>query len=167
MARLRRTSQVLEAGRQRLAGLKSISPPPTFGPNITLNGFEATISAFDQKLKSYNEAVAALDDLQNGVEADEDNLREMNKRILSAVEAQYGPDSSEYEQAGGTRVSERKKPTPKAPSGPPPATAALSMAPPRAMAASEEPPLRGVIPGLFACLLRGNLFSQSRRVKGE
>jgi hypothetical protein len=120
MARSRRTSQVLEAARQRLAGLKSIAPPPTFGPNITLNGYEATIGQFDQKLRSYNEAVAALDDLQNGVEADEDNLREMNKRILSAVEAQYGPDSSEYEQAGGTRTSERKKPTPKTPGGPPP-----------------------------------------------
>jgi hypothetical protein len=123
MARLRRTSPVLEAARQRLAGLKSINPPPTFGPNVTLNGFEATINQFDQKLKSYNEAVAALDDLQNGLEADEDNLRDMNKRILSAVEAQYGPDSSEYEAAGGTRASERKRPTPKAPSGSPPPAA--------------------------------------------
>ena len=31
--------------------------------------------------------------------------------ILSAVQAQYGADSSEYEQAGGTRQSERRRPT--------------------------------------------------------
>jgi len=120
MARLRRTSQVLETARQRLAGLKSIAPPPTFGPTVTLNSYEAATLAFGQKLNSYNEAVAALDDLQNGLESDEGSLREMNKRILSAVEAQYGPDSSEYEQAGGTRQSERKKPTKPGGGTPPP-----------------------------------------------
>jgi hypothetical protein len=120
MARLRRTSTVLETARQRLAGLKSIAPPPTFGPNVTLSSYEAATRAFEQKASSYNEAVAALDDLQNDLEADEDSLREMNKRILSAVEAQYGPDSSEYEQAGGTRQSERKKPAKPAGGTPPP-----------------------------------------------
>ncbi len=120
MARQRRTSTVLETARQRLAGLKSITPPPTFGPTITLNSFEAATLAFDQKVKSYNEAVASLDDLQNDLEADEDTLREMNKRILSAVEAQYGPDSSEYELAGGTRQSERKKPAKGTGGGTPP-----------------------------------------------
>ena len=45
----------------------------------------------------------------------------MNKRVLSAVEAHFGPDSSEYEAVGGTRLSERKRPTPKAPGGGTPA----------------------------------------------
>ncbi len=120
MARARRTSAILETARQRLAGLKSIAPPPTFGPNVTLNSYDAATLAFSGKLDSYNQAVAALDDMQNDLEADEDSLREMNKRILSAVEAQYGPDSSEYEQAGGTRTSERKKPA-KPGGGTPPA----------------------------------------------
>jgi hypothetical protein len=120
MARLRRTSTVLETARQRLAGLKSIAPAPTFGPTVTLSSYEAATLAFAGKLNSYNEAVASLDNLQNDVEADEDSLREMNKRILSAVEAQYGPDSSEYEQAGGTRQSERKKPAAKPAGGTPP-----------------------------------------------
>lgn len=119
MARRRRTSEILETARQRLAGLKSITPPPTFGPIVTLNSYEASTLSFAQKLDSYNQAVASLDDLQNGLEADENNLRELNKRILSAVEAQYGPDSSEYELAGGTRASERKKPAAKAAGGPP------------------------------------------------
>jgi hypothetical protein len=122
MARLRRTSQALETARQRLAGLKSITPPPTFGPTVTLNSYEASTASFSQKLDTYNGTVATLDDLQNDLEADEDNLRELNKRILSAVEAQYGPDSSEYELCGGTRTSERKKPAAKAPSGTPPPT---------------------------------------------
>jgi hypothetical protein len=119
MARLRRTSQVLETARQRLAGLKSITPPPTFGPTVTLGSYEASTLSFAQKLDTYNGTVATLDDLQNDLETDEATLRELNKRILSAVEAQYGPDSSEYELAGGTRSSERKKPS-KTPSQPPP-----------------------------------------------
>ncbi|HXI23481.1 MAG TPA: hypothetical protein VNG71_06375 [Pyrinomonadaceae bacterium] len=122
MARKRRKSPVLETARQRLAGLNSINPPPTFGPNITRTSFSAAVDSFDQKLRSYNEAVAALDDLQNDLDTDETNLRELNTRILSAVEAQYGPDSSEYELVGGTRTSERKKSTPKAPGSTTPPT---------------------------------------------
>ena len=120
MARLRRTSQVLESARQRLAGLKSINPTPNFGTALTLAAYETTITDFGGKLESYNQQVAALDDLQNGLQADEDTLRDMNKRMLSAVEAHYGPDSSEYEAAGGTRASERKKPTRTSGSTPPP-----------------------------------------------
>jgi hypothetical protein len=110
MARKRRTSSVLETARQRLAGLKSITPTPNFGASLTVTAYETTINGFGTKLDTYNQSVAALDDLQNGLEADETTLRELNKRMLSAVEGQYGPDSSEYEQAGGTRQSERKKP---------------------------------------------------------
>ena len=42
-------------------------------------------------------------------------LNGLNTRALSAIRGIFGPDSSEYEQAGGTRASERKKPvrTPK------------------------------------------------------
>jgi hypothetical protein len=37
----------------------------------------------------------------------------MSRRFLFGGEAVYGPDSSEYELLGGTRKSERKKPTKK------------------------------------------------------
>jgi len=49
--------------------------------------------------------------------AEESELNDWNRRVLSAVEAQFGPDSSEYEMVGGTRKSERKKPSKKAPVG--------------------------------------------------
>ena len=45
--------------------------------------------------------------------AEESELNDWNRRVLSAVEAQFGPDSSEYEMVGGTRKSERKKPSKK------------------------------------------------------
>lgn len=116
MARARRTSAILETARQRLAGLKAITPAPSLGPSISVAGFETLITDFNTRLGGYNEKVAALDDEQNGISEDELALREMNKRVLSAVEAQFGPDSSEYEQVGGTRQSERKRPVRK-PSG--------------------------------------------------
>lgn len=122
MARLRRTSQVLETARHRLAGLKSITPAPDFGAALSLAAYETRITGFSTKLDNYNQKVAELDDLQNGLEQDEDSLNDFNKRMLSASEAHYGPDSSQYEAAGGTRLSERKKPTSKAPGGTPPAT---------------------------------------------
>jgi predicted nucleic acid-binding Zn-ribbon protein len=62
------------------------------------------------KLDSYNQRLAALDSLQNDVAASEADLRDTNKRMLSAAEAHYGSDSNEYEQVGGTRVSDRKRP---------------------------------------------------------
>src|ERR1700686_661931 len=109
MARARRTSAILETARQRLAGLKSITPAPNLGPAISAAGYETLITDFNIRLGGYNEKLAALDDEQNGVSTDELALREMNKRVLSAVEAQFGPDSSEYEQVGGPRQRERTR----------------------------------------------------------
>ena len=111
MARSRRGSSVLDMARQRLAGLKAITPAPDLGPALSLATFEQEVTAFSTSLDTYNEKLAGLDEMQNSLEASENSLRDKNKRILSAVEAQYGPDSSEYEQAGGTRTSERKRPT--------------------------------------------------------
>ena len=115
MARAKRSSTVLETARQRLAGLKSITPAPDFGPGISLQTYEQKSTGFAARLDAYNQKLAALDDEQNGLETDEKELHDLNKRILSATEAQFGPDSSGYELAGGTRLSERKRPTKKTP----------------------------------------------------
>src|SRR5437588_1853652 len=98
MARARRTSAILDAAQQRLNGLKSITPKPNLGPTLTPDTFEHAVTAFTTQLNSYNQHVAELDQEQNELETGEVSLREQNRRILSAVEAQYGPDSNEYEQ---------------------------------------------------------------------
>jgi hypothetical protein len=115
MARPKRSSKVLEVARQRFAGLKQITPAPNFGPTLKQSDYEQGITAYSDEQDGYNGDVAALDDRQNRLDALERGLSDWNRRILSAVEAQYGPDSSEYELVGGTRRSERKKSTPKAP----------------------------------------------------
>ncbi len=114
MARLRRSSAVLETFQQRLAGLKTINPTPDFGPGLTVPAYEAKGSGVNTRLNGYNQKVADLDVEQNTLDSEEDELKDWNRRILSAVEAKYGADSSEYEAVGGTRTSERKRPTRKA-----------------------------------------------------
>lgn len=115
MARPKRSSKILETARQRLAGLKKITPAPDFGKSLKQSDYEAEIAGYSDDQDSYNGDVAALDDKQNRLNTREQGLDDWNGRILSAVRAQYGPDSSEYEQVGGTRRSERKKPTRKTP----------------------------------------------------
>ena len=122
MARLKKSSAVLETARQRLAGLKSFKNPPDFGPNLTVAGYEAKSNSASAKLEAYNQSLATSDRLQNEFQAEEAELNEMNRRILSAGEAIYGPDSSEYELLGGTRKSERKRPTRKGSGGSTPPT---------------------------------------------
>ena len=91
-----------------MSGLKSITPRPNFGPALDLDQYEEEINAFSTNLDKYNETLSLLDRLANELDTGEAQLREKNRRMLSATEAQYGPDSNEYETAGGTRTSDRK-----------------------------------------------------------
>ena len=88
MARARRTSSLLETARQRLNGLNAITPAPNLGANLTPTSFAAGVTAFTAQLNTHNEHVAALDDEQNQLESAEIALRDLNRRILSAIEAQ-------------------------------------------------------------------------------
>ena len=115
MARLKRSSNILETARQRLSGLKTITPKPDFGPALDLDQYEREIAALGALLDEYNDALSRLDRVNNDLDGREAQLRELNRRVLAATEATYGADSSEYETAGGTRTSDRKTKTKKKP----------------------------------------------------
>lgn len=112
MARIKRSSTVLETARKRLAGLKSITPKPNFGPALDLDAYEQEIEAFGDKLDKYNETLSLLDQVLSELESGEGALNDKNKRMLAVTDATYGSDSKEYEAAGGTRTSDIKR-TPK------------------------------------------------------
>lgn len=114
MARRKRKSAALETARRRLAGLNSITPEPNFGPLLTKAIIKGKADALDARLAGYNQMLSEADTELNGIEADEDEINDLCRRLLSAGEGQYGADSSEYEALGGTRTSDRKKRTPKA-----------------------------------------------------
>lgn len=115
MARKKRASLVLEVAHKRISGLKSITPAPNYGSTLTIPAYDTEIGDFSSLLDTYNQMLSALDEFQNRVDTVEGKLNETNKRLLTATEAQYGADSSEYEQAGGTRTSERRRPKKKTP----------------------------------------------------
>ena len=115
MARLKRNSATLETARERLSGLKTITPEPNFGPALDLDQYEQEIESFSTKLDRYNDTLTLLDRLANEIDADEVKLRDKNRRMLAATEATYGGDSDEYESAGGTRTSDYKPATKKKP----------------------------------------------------
>src|SRR5262245_62366852 len=105
MGRARRASLELETAKQRLAALKEFTPKPDFGQSLTLESYEAAVTALDAEQDAYNGEVSALDDKTNLFDEHVQNMGELNQRILAAVKGIYGPDSSEYERVGGTRTS--------------------------------------------------------------
>jgi hypothetical protein len=108
MARRKRLSEALITARVRQAGLSKINSP-NLGPNTTVEAFNAVVKDTAAIETAHNELAAQMDDSSNRFDAQEALMADWNRRILSAVEAQFGPDSSEYEMVGGTRISDRKK----------------------------------------------------------
>lgn len=111
MGRLRRNSPVLERAAKRASNLRAISPTLDLGPDLTLADYEKKIADLRTHQDEYNELLAALDARKNNLEAEAKSLDELSTRMLAGVGARWGKNSNEYEQAGGTRTDERKKPT--------------------------------------------------------
>jgi hypothetical protein len=113
MARTKRTSAISEAAKLRLAGLQSIDPLLDLGGGLTVASFKADIEDVDADFNTYNKMLSDLDQFKNRLDTKEDNLNDKSTRFLAAVGARWTKDSDEYEKAGGTRTSERKKSGPK------------------------------------------------------
>jgi uncharacterized protein YukE len=108
--RQRRGSQVLEDAQQRMIDLKTIGSKLEFNPKLTLGNFDAEIEQFRAELEAYNRLLAQLDAARTQLLEREKNLKNMTTDLLTGVASQFGKDSSEYQMAGGTRRSERKRP---------------------------------------------------------
>lgn len=81
--------------------------------DITVQSLEATISGLRAKSADLENAKALVTRLVNELSADLGGGQQLQTRGLSGVRAAFGPDSSEYEEAGGVRTSERKARIPK------------------------------------------------------
>jgi len=75
-----------------------------------VEAFEAAVNALSAEQDAYNGEVSALDEKTNLLDSHEQNVADFNVRVLAAVKAIYGPDSSEFEQLGAVRRSDRKRP---------------------------------------------------------
>ena len=91
---------------------------PTFSlGEVTLAGFQGKIAEARQKREQLETLRMQLASLTNELDEKSTELASIRTRALSGVRAVFGPNSTQYEQAGGTRQSERRKPTRKGGNG--------------------------------------------------
>ncbi|HEY9283000.1 MAG TPA: hypothetical protein VIP46_06065 [Pyrinomonadaceae bacterium] len=109
MGRLKRASKILDRANARAAGLRSIGTLD-FGNGLTSTSYEQAIADVQTRLDDYNQTLSSLDEKANDLASAEKTLQDLSERFLAGVAARFGRDSSEYEQAGGVRKSERKRP---------------------------------------------------------
>jgi len=108
MSRLKKTSKQVEKGRQRETGLQSIAANLDLGNGLTLVNYDKLISETEKLLNIYNELLSETDAAAAIFLAKEKELKTMSVRMLKGVLSKFGPDSVEYEQAGGVRTSRIK-----------------------------------------------------------
>lgn len=114
MARQKRTSASATFAQGRANSLASIDPNLDLANGLTLAAYQQKIADVKTQNETYNTELSKVDGLLNVLETNEKVLDDLSTRMLSAVGNKYGKDSTEYEQAGGTRTSERKPPVRKA-----------------------------------------------------
>ncbi len=117
----RETSSTVNLAKTRYAGMKKIdedrSKVTDYGSEekkLTVAEYEAQITVCENLNEDYNQALQQADILSSNLEGAEKKLAEMSSSILSSGKGKFGPDSLEYEQLGGKRLSDRKKPERKA-----------------------------------------------------
>ncbi len=116
MSRAKKTSKIVEEANVRVAGIKSIDPILDLGNGLTVQEFELEIETTAKALEEYNTSLSTADEKLNVYKQKEKALKAVHERMLLAVAVKFGKDSNEYEKAGGTKKSARKKsvkPTPK------------------------------------------------------
>jgi hypothetical protein len=80
---------------------------------ITLPKLQTRITDARQKRDQIETLRTQLTALSNELTQQTNELASINTRARSGFRAFFGPDSTQYEQAGGTRASARKRHTPK------------------------------------------------------
>ena len=98
---------------EQIARVWADSPDFSLG-EITLKILQDKIAAAQQKRDKIENLRTQLTALSNEMGDQLKELANINTRALSGVRATYGPNSTKYEQAGGTRTDERKR-SPKKP----------------------------------------------------
>ena len=115
MPKRKKPTRTMDLADTRLAGCKSIDENLDLGNGQTVAAYEAKINQVRSLLEAYNASLAVTEQNKNLFVAGEKELGDLNERMLDGVGFKFGKDSDEYEMAGGTRKSERKKPAKKTP----------------------------------------------------
>ncbi|PMB51603.1 hypothetical protein CEN39_14375 [Fischerella thermalis CCMEE 5201] len=109
MARQKRSSRTLGKAQVRLASIKSISPTLDVGEGLTVKDYTEKIESLRQSLEAYNSALSTVDVLLTQIIENEQDLADYSEKILRGIAYKFGSNSHEYQMAGGTRKSDRKR----------------------------------------------------------
>ncbi|MCC5647133.1 hypothetical protein LC607_30340 [Nostoc sp. CHAB 5824] len=109
MARLKRTSQVLEKAARRAASISSIDPNLDVSNGLTLFAYSSLIEIMRNKENIYNTALSNVDKIYREMLETEQQLADMTEHILMGIGAKYGKSSVEYGMAGGVPKNQRRK----------------------------------------------------------
>lgn len=97
------------ADGERIIRVWKDNPTFTLG-DLTLAQLETMITDLRTLREQIEDARTQLTQLVNQSNDKLTNIKTATTRARSGFRAFFGPDSSQYEQAGGTRASERKRP---------------------------------------------------------
>jgi uncharacterized protein YukE len=109
MVRMKRSSRILSNAEKRLASIESINSGLDVGEGLTVQNYTGKIDKLRQSLQAYNRTLSTIDNLLTQVIENEEDLADFSEKILRGIAYKYGNNSHEYQMAGGTRKSDRKR----------------------------------------------------------
>jgi len=110
----KRSSQIVEKAQTRLAAVKSIDTKLDLGNGFSVQTYTSLLEDARIKIEKYNTVLSLVDDAYTDMSSAEKALADQTEQMLIAVAYQYDKNSNEYQMAGGTRKSDRKRPARKA-----------------------------------------------------
>ena len=108
MAYMKSSSMNYEHAIKRIASLKAIDPTLDLGNGLTVESYQQSIDQVSKVMEDYNTHLSLADSLRSSIK--EKLLRAFSERMLTGVAAKFGKDSEQYQKAGGTKKSERRRP---------------------------------------------------------
>ena len=112
MTQRKRNSMSLTKAERRIEGMQTINPKLDFSNGFSIATYNTKVIELREKLTAYNQAQTIVDKTHNALIEAERDLNTYSEQMLLNVASRYGKNSDEYEMAGGTRRSDRKKPRP-------------------------------------------------------
>jgi hypothetical protein len=105
-----KTIDTVLAEAEQIARVWAANPTFSLG-ELTLAQLQEMIADLRAKRDQTQQLRNQLTALINDTNARRDAISNIVTRARSGVRAFYGPNSTEYEQVGGTRTADRKRPT--------------------------------------------------------
>jgi len=109
MKQRKRNSMPLSKAERRIEGMQTINPELDFSNGFSIATYNTKVIELREKLGAYNQAQTIVDKTHNVLIEAERELNTYSEQMLLNVASCYGKSSDEYEMAGGTRRSDRKK----------------------------------------------------------